>query len=321
MWWRWWRQRRAERQQWIEQSIRTEQSECGQQQLGQLRLGSRQLVLSGSLPIYSYSKAYIMKANPVATALLATLLSATGAASQVTDLTTFTSGTPARASEVNANFDALKTAVNDTDARVTAVENSKQNRITGSCPAGMAVAAIDADGSVTCEQWRPNEGIFSVALSAFVPYDGGGPSCQYVANLLSSAGYFRGNSISNCHAVAQVQLPEGAEITRGVCRLIDSSAVGYMRMQVFRQSNAFAPDQYYVYNVIATSESTTGVSMASPIEVVTAEIEDGADAYTVVDNENYQYFVRVTFQSDLVTSFDTIQSTLSLSGCGVYYRY
>jgi len=49
--------------------------------------------------------------------LLAVLVSGHGTASQVADLTTFTPGTPARASEVNANFNALKEAVNDTDAR------------------------------------------------------------------------------------------------------------------------------------------------------------------------------------------------------------
>lgn len=77
-----------------------------------------------------------MKPNALGSGVLAALIAASAAASQVGDLTTFTAGTPARASEVNANFDALKNAVNDIDARITAVENSKQDRITGGCSAG-----------------------------------------------------------------------------------------------------------------------------------------------------------------------------------------
>jgi len=49
-------------------------------------------------------------------------LSATLLASQVTGLMTFTSGTPARAADVNGNFTAVKTAVDDNNARIAALE-------------------------------------------------------------------------------------------------------------------------------------------------------------------------------------------------------
>ncbi|MFZ5724542.1 MAG: hypothetical protein ACOY33_12895 [Pseudomonadota bacterium] len=44
------------------------------------------------------------------------------AAGTVTGLTTFTAGTPAKAAEVNGNFTAVKTAVDDNDARIAALE-------------------------------------------------------------------------------------------------------------------------------------------------------------------------------------------------------
>jgi hypothetical protein len=53
---------------------------------------------------------------------------------------TFVSGTPATAADVNQNFSATATAV-----------NSKQNLVTGTCPAGQAVRTVNADGTVVCE--------------------------------------------------------------------------------------------------------------------------------------------------------------------------
>jgi len=41
-------------------------------------------------------------------------------ASEVTGLTTFTSGTPAKASEVNGNFTSVSTAVDDNAAKIAA---------------------------------------------------------------------------------------------------------------------------------------------------------------------------------------------------------
>lgn len=54
---------------------------------------------------------------------------------------TFVPGTPATADDVNQNFSATAAAV-----------NSKQNRVTGTCPAGQAIRTVNADGiTVVCE--------------------------------------------------------------------------------------------------------------------------------------------------------------------------
>jgi hypothetical protein len=53
---------------------------------------------------------------------------------------TFVTGTPASAAEVNANFSATAAAI-----------NGKQNLVTGTCPTGQSIRAINANGSVVCQ--------------------------------------------------------------------------------------------------------------------------------------------------------------------------
>jgi len=55
---------------------------------------------------------------------LGVAIGVTALAAPVSIPNVFTAGTPARAADVNANFDAVATAHNDTDARVTAVTNA-----------------------------------------------------------------------------------------------------------------------------------------------------------------------------------------------------
>jgi hypothetical protein len=53
---------------------------------------------------------------------------------------TFAPGTPASAADVNSNFSATAAAV-----------NGKQNLVTGTCPTGQSIRAINANGSVVCQ--------------------------------------------------------------------------------------------------------------------------------------------------------------------------
>jgi hypothetical protein len=86
-------------------------------------------------------------------------------ATPVTLPNTFTPGSTIKSSQVNDNFSAVKTAVDDNQAQIdtlkaavddnkaqiTAVDVAKQNRVTGTCATGSSIAAIKPDGTVTCE--------------------------------------------------------------------------------------------------------------------------------------------------------------------------
>ncbi len=78
-----------------------------------------------------------------------------------TDLTipnTFVPGTPATAADVNSNFSATSTAV-----------NSKQNRVTGTCPSGQAIRTVNADGTVVCEVTLDSRLAAVEALLTYMP--------------------------------------------------------------------------------------------------------------------------------------------------------
>ena len=83
-------------------------------------------------------------------------------AGNVTIPNSFTAGTAAKASEVNANFSAVKTAVDGNAADVltnkgkisdnTAAIDAKQKKITGNCTTGSYIQKINADGTVVCAE-------------------------------------------------------------------------------------------------------------------------------------------------------------------------
>jgi len=74
---------------------------------------------------------------------------------------TFVPGTPATAGDVNQNFSATATSV-----------NSKQDRVTGVCPAGQAVLSINADGSVVCDT-NLNNRVTTIETSLLTVTDSG----------------------------------------------------------------------------------------------------------------------------------------------------
>ncbi len=81
-------------------------------------------------------------------ALLAALVIAPAAvyAGQVTGLIPFVNGEITNANQVNANFTALSTAINDNDGRITTLENL----LGASCPAGQFVRGISAGAGLVC---------------------------------------------------------------------------------------------------------------------------------------------------------------------------
>ncbi|MBI3188770.1 MAG: hypothetical protein HYZ31_13000 [Gammaproteobacteria bacterium] len=141
------------------------------------------------------------------TTILMTIMADALLADSLTVPNTFTAGTPAIAADVNANFAAVKAAVDDNNARITTntsdinsnaaaitsnsvaitnLDTAKQNRVTGSCAAGYAIRTVNADGSVVCEL-DDNSGGDITGVTAGSGLTGGGTT-GYVTIDVSNAG-------------------------------------------------------------------------------------------------------------------------------------
>ncbi|MGB5081774.1 MAG: hypothetical protein WBO23_13640 [Burkholderiales bacterium] len=92
---------------------------------------------------------------------------------------TFIQGSPAVANDVNQNFSATAAAV-----------NSKQDRVTGTCPAGQAVRAVNQNGTVVCEAGLDTR---VTSLEALLNYRPVGPQTNVPQALVNLGGW------TTCH--------------------------------------------------------------------------------------------------------------------------
>jgi hypothetical protein len=217
-----------------------------------------------------------------------------------------------------ARFSAVESAMGDSEARLAAVESGKQNRITGACPEGSAVTEIGADGSVTCDQVRRLEDVYALSPHSFVSEGGGVDNCTYIASHLYSGGYFRGTQTNDCRAIAQLHLPDGAEVTGMSCHAYDSTANNIRIQPILIRTTArtFDPNAANTDATLLTGPSSNGTGA----QLLSATINQWTTATAIVNNREYFYQLRVFFSSDGSTPFDSIAATMVFGGCSVTYR-
>ena len=102
--------------------------------------------------------------------LVAVFISAaeTAKSGNLTVPNSFSTGQVIEAADMNANFSAVETAIDDNDSRITTnagnissnstnissnstAISSKQDRVTGTCASGSSIRVINTNGTVTCE--------------------------------------------------------------------------------------------------------------------------------------------------------------------------
>jgi hypothetical protein len=242
---------------------------------------------------------------------LALAVSPIALAGEVADLVTFMPGTPARASEVNGNFAALSTAVNDNHARLTATETS-QSDLDASLQALQSVTAsyearissLQSELAALRAQLRA-PGVISLPVEAFSNHVD--MPCTYKPE--STSGYFDGPAGSGCSAAAPVHLPHGVQVTAVRCTYYDGSD-GKIRSFSFGVQNLELGGGGYAwwsYSTHGTSDSDTPYNLVVPLTS-----ESGS---RLIDNSTSAYYLSV----GATASSDRYQ--LQFSGCRIHYEY
>jgi hypothetical protein len=161
-------------------------------------------------------------------------------AGNVTIPNTFTAGTAAKASEVNANFSAVKTAVDGNANDIATNSHDIDGKLTKSiteCAAGSSIRKINTDGTVVCEDDTDTDTTYTVGAGLSMngtiikrangsvtidnhflqrAFDNASGSCNLIHGPTYS--FFASDSTaSNCEAFAPVTLPDGSTIKSITC--------------------------------------------------------------------------------------------------------
>ena len=254
----------------------------------------------------------------------------TSSASEVTGLTSFTANTPAVAAQVNGNFTAVKSAVDNNHARLTTAEMGKQNRVVGTCAAGSSIRTINTDGSVVCQMdviggditevvagpglaggattgsvsLRLAGGAVSIPAAALSPNDSN--SCQFQKGH-SYYFYTSSTTSTSCNSYAPVQLPHGAALTGLTCRLYDNDPAGSNSVGLYRVQSS--NNIWLAVYVTPPTIDSTGIQTLT---------DTTAGASNVVDNANYNY---VLYWYTLPHNTITVGINAQFFNCTISYTY
>ncbi|MCK0154608.1 hypothetical protein MWU49_12890 [Alcanivorax sp. S6407] len=210
-------------------------------------------------------------------------------ATDVTGLTTFVPNTPAKAEEVNGNFNAVKSAVDDNDQRITDLE------------------AKLPDGAVS---------LSAFAFSEWTSSNSSSSACQElrILNYVYFDMYWAKST--SCSLTAPVHLPQGATVT-GLSCLVNDELYG-----TAADSNFYPITLRQLDLTTATTNGilSTGTSSSDVgLQTLTATPFDPDAPELVVDNTQYAYTLMVTanYADDVAPAVEG--NTLKLHGCKVEY--
>jgi hypothetical protein len=216
-------------------------------------------------------------------------------AAPVGPLTPLVAGQPAKASDVNGNFSTIVTTVNANDTRLTTVETTKQNIVTGTCVAGSAIRAIASNGTVTCQSAGGNVGYASVNAAVAVPETGTTPTILGVAG--GGIGRYQQSGGSD-FLVAPIVLPQGATITA-------------LSFTCFRNNAAsctaflYRDDINLITSISIPAQSTTAQTATS------TTIATSPAGLPVVDNQNFSYIVIMSLSGTATSNIMPIKAAVS----------
>jgi len=179
------------------------------------------------------------------------LTTTTVIAGEATIPNTFSSGTAAVAAEVNDNFTALKTAIDDNDSKINA----------------------------------PSGGFVSVSPQAFQNEDVFADPATCLWTLFNTDfGYYSSSSTSPlCDAVAGIQLPHNASITSFNCYFRDGSIANSTRARLYRHNiGGFSELIFETPFTEGNGATTQALSDTTPVNPGDEVVDNQNYAYSIM---------------------------------------
>ncbi|WP_105104067.1 hypothetical protein [Microbulbifer pacificus] len=208
---------------------------------------------------------------------------------------TFSAGAPARAGEVNENFSALESAVNDNNSRIDTNADAIDDNAADILANSEAIQQIKA--------LRSN--IYPVNVAAV--NNAGYPNLR-----MNSSGMYNITDLTDI-VQAPVILPDGATVEDMTCLVRDNSDTAnfsggnILLMRVALEEGA--PPA--VYESLVDIDLTTAGNVSGLRKLVD---EDGIVENALIDNSKYMYYVRFWIQRTQAVS------NLMISGCRISYQ-
>ncbi len=207
---------------------------------------------------------------------------------------TFQPNTKAKASEVNANFNAVRDAVNDNNSRIQSLENFRGNIAGSSCQWGEAVIGFTNNGTPQCEDMNKDIKILSVTYpaSCFAAVYQPARSLPVINVLQLSpsvnvyAMYLEDkDGASNYNSVfCPIVLPEGSSILKVIVHAHDNTNTGNISITLVREPPF--PANRELHNIGTTNDGGDQ----------TLQGDFTPNGLPIVEGSSY--FIRAGFNSD-----------------------
>lgn len=242
--------------------------------------------------------------------ICASVISTASLAGTVTIPNAFSSGTAAVAAEVNANFSAVKDAVDDNATTIDAIETAVDDN-------AETIEVIEEDSFFYLSRIMDLEadirnniksGHVSISAHAFRD-ENAAKDCRWLTDVSGSQGFYLTGGDVHCDPVAGIQIPHKVVVNNFTCVAFDNTANGSIDNITLTRTDLASGAVEHIFITPGTTDEG-GFN-----QLLVHTLADFPVENQTINNALYAYSVRVYYSNRT----DIVGSDVSLFGCTVAY--